>query len=135
MTQSGAAALSHRPAYTPRIILRFVAELRLPYTGSAEAEHAARYHSEWEELLSAFPGVRLRPFFERFEPEMLQSLERRAKAAGLSPGLHSHFAILVPELSHAVEIAKKVAGWSHVEFAYLEGGPIPPPLNPSNNPM
>jgi hypothetical protein len=119
-----------RRAHTSRIVVKFAPELRLSYSEAAEAEHADAYGHAWEALRSRFPGVTLRPFFVILDAATLENLEQRAAAAGAAPQLTSYFAIPVPHGADPAAIGQAVAAWPHVEFAYVEGGPVPPPNDP-----
>ena len=122
-------------AHTPRVVVKFAPTLRLSNSEAAEAEHAALYGPDWEVLRLKFPGVTLRPFFTTLDGATLERLEQRANAAGLSPRLTSYFAIVVAQQADADEVAKEISAWPHVELAYVEGHPVPPPVNASNDPL
>jgi hypothetical protein len=128
------AASKRRPT-AARIVVKFAPGVRLPHSEAAEAEHAAAYRQPWEALRSRFASVALRPFFQTLNAAALDDLERRAGAAGLVPRLGSYFAIIVPHGVDATAAAEVVATWSHVELAYVEGGPVPPPVNPTDDPL
>ncbi len=42
---------------------------------------------------------------------------------------------MVPRGTDPVAVAATVAAWPHVELAYVEGGPVPPPVNPADDPL
>jgi hypothetical protein len=116
-------------AHTRRVVVKFVPALQLPHSEAAEIEHASAHPHAWEALRSKFPGVTLRPLFTTLDVDTLERLEQRVVAAGTSPRLTSYFAIVVPEHADSAEIVQAVAAWPHVELAYVEGGPVPPPVN------
>ena len=120
-----------------RVIVKFVHGLQLPQTEAAEAQHAAAHGAAWQTLQSKFPGVTLKPFFTMIDAAKLESIERRAAAASIeSPQLASYFAIVVPRGVEATEVETEVAAWPHVEFAYVEGRPGPPPsVNAADDPL
>jgi len=120
-----------------RVIVKFVPGLQLPQTEAAEAQHAAGHGAAWQTLQAKFPGVTLQPFFTMIDAAKLESIERRAAAASIpSPQLASYFAILVPRGVAATEVETEVAAWPHVEFAYVEGRPGPPPsVNAADDPL
>ena len=121
------------PTYTPRVVVKFAPSLRLSQSEAAEAEHATAHPRPWKTLRSKFPGVTLRPLFTTLDVATLERLEQRAVAAGISPRLTSYFAIVVPDDADVTEIVKSVAAWPHVELAYFEGGPVPPPVNAADD--
>jgi subtilase family protein len=123
------------PRITPRVVVKFAPGLRLSLSEAAEAEHAATHGDLWKVLGLKFPGVTLRPFFTALDAATLERLEGRAFAAGARPRLTSYFAIVVPHHADPAEVAKEVATWSHVELAYVQGGPVPPPVNQSDDPL
>jgi hypothetical protein len=122
-------------AHTQRVVVKFAPSVRIPLSDAAEAAHAAAYRHAWEALRSAYPGVTLRPFFAGLDAGALEELDRRMTAAGGSARLTSYFAIVVPRDTDAGAVARAVAGWTHVEMAYVEGGPVPPPVFPSDDPL
>jgi subtilisin family serine protease len=103
--------------------------------GSGDSETA----KQWKELATRFPGAAFEPYFSTSESS-LRSLSR-GKAGGEDFGgddirLWSYVRINVPEGTDPAEIVKAVSGWSSVETAYVEAGPVPPPLvNSSDDPM
>jgi hypothetical protein len=114
------SAVSKRRPTAARIVVKFAASVSVSPSGAAEAEHAAAYCQPWEELLSRFAGVALRPFFAAINAAALDDLERRANAAGLAPRLGSYFAITIPHGVDATAVAELVSVWSHVELAITD---------------
>ena len=122
---------------TFRVIVKFGPNLQLPQTAAAEAQHAAAHGNAWSALRKKFPGVKLQPVFTMIDAAALDSIEQRAAAAGLpSPRLKSYFAITVPKKTKPSAVAAAVAAWPHVELAYIEDTPGPPPsVNAADDPL
>lgn len=120
-----------------RVIVKFVPGLKPPQTEAAEGQHAAAHAEAWQALLSKFPGLTLKPFFTMIDAAKLESIEHRAAAAAIAPPrLTSYFAIIVPRGIEATEVATEVSAWPHVELAYVEGTPGPPPaVNAADDPL
>lgn len=120
-----------------RVIVKFVPGLKPLQTEVAEEQHAAAHAEAWQALLSKFPGLTLKPFFTMIDAAKLESIEHRAAAAAIAPPrLTSYFAIIVPRGIEATEVATEVSAWTHVELAYVEGTPGPPPaVNAADDPL
>ena len=121
--------------YPRRVVVKFRPEMRLTFSPAAEAEHAQARRDDWDALQARYPGVRLRPYFGTVAPATLQSLEAAAPSGTTDRPLTSYFGIDVPAGADAAALAETVARWGHVEIAYLEGGPTPPPVSPENDPL
>jgi hypothetical protein len=123
------------PVHTRRIVVKFAPGGPLAHNETGASQNATAHDASWQDLSTNFPGVCLRPLFERLETAVLEKLEERAIAAGLDPRLTAYFAIVVPHDIDATDVVKAIAKWPHVELAYLESGPVPPPVNPGDDPM
>ena len=108
--------------YKRRVVVKFRPDVRLTYSTAAHAEIAARAQREWSALTSAHPGVTLVPY--------LSTLRESA----LPPGFSQYFAIECPAGVAPETVARTVAAWPNVETAYVEAGPTPPPVSPSDDP-
>src|SRR5215216_6597608 len=105
------------PIHMRRIVVKFAAGGPLAHSETGASENATIHDAAWQRLSTNFPGVCLRPFFERLETAVLENLEQRAIAAGLAPRLTAYFAIVVPDDIDAAEVVKAVAEWPHVQLA------------------
>jgi hypothetical protein len=128
------AASKMRPN-TARVVVTFAPSIRLSHSVAAEAEHAAVHGQAWQDLRARFSGIMLRPVFTSLDAAALQQIEARAVRAGIVPRLTSYFAIVVPQGTDPVGVADAVTEWPHVECAYVEGGPVPPPVKPADDPL
>lgn len=125
------------PDFKPRVVVKFRPDVRLPYTSAATGELAKQAGPGWSELTAAFPGVALTPYFATIAEPTLQELAKRApraESAGTPAQFTSYYAVECPRGIEPEQVAKAIGAWPNVEVAYVEGGPTPPPLNPSDDP-
>ena len=123
--------------YKCRVVVKFKPDIQLPYSGAINEVLEQRLGSAWVELNSRFHGLRLAPYFSTIEEGQLRQF-----ALGEAPGTTAksqtsflqYYAIECPEGVEAKAIADELRSWPTVETAYVEGGPTPPPLNPSDDP-
>ena len=123
--------------HTRRVVVKFRPETRLPYSRAAGEELARSSAPQWSELTAAHPGISLVPYFETMQEDTLRSLSEqsaKAKGATAAPNFTSYYAIECPPGVDPESVARSVAAWPNVETAYVEGGPTPPPVNPSDDP-
>ena len=119
-----------------RVVIKFKPDVQLPYSRAAEGE-LSKYGVEWSELIASFQGIALVPYFSTTEESSLLELMRRptqAEAAVVPPNFRLYYAIECPREVDPEQVLKAVSRWPQVEIAYVEGGPIPPPINPSDDP-
>lgn len=120
-----------------RIVVKFRPDVRLPYSSAAEGELARQTGTRWSDLSQNFKGIKFVPYFSTMESPALEAQIKRApriEKAGVSPNFFSYYAIEYPQGVNPEYVFKTVAEWPNVELAYVEGGPVPPPLNPSDDP-
>lgn len=131
------AAPPPRPALR-KVVVKFKAGHGLPYSLAAEDEYARRQPREWQALRAQFPGVRLRPHFQSTNESTLRALEAGAArlfAAKGGPKLSAYYTVEVPEGRDPEAVARMISTWPDVEFARVESGPVPPPLDPDDDPL
>ncbi|HET9832723.1 MAG TPA: S8 family peptidase [Vicinamibacterales bacterium] len=109
--------------YKRRVVIKFRPNVRLTYSAAAHAEIATAARREWAELTAAHPGIALVPYFSSLPESTLRG-----------PGFTQYFAIECPPGVEPETVARAVASWPNVETAYVEAGPTPPPVNPSDDP-
>jgi len=121
-----------------RVVVKFRPDTRLPYSQDAEAEFARQNRREWTELTSRFQGVRLSPYFSTVEESTLREfLSRTPRVQGVRSNANnfiSYYVVHVPSSASLERVAEMIAQWPSVETAYVEAGPVPPPLDPSDDP-
>ena len=121
----------------PRVVVKFHDHVQLPYNRTAAAQLGRIEGAAWDRLAAKYKGIALVPLFASQTPEQIRSLTERAGATDRSyrpPNLLAYFAIQVPAGADAAEIAKTVSQWSSVAQAYVEPGPVPPPVTPADDP-
>ncbi len=120
-----------------RVVVKFRPDTRLPYSQDAEAELVRREGGAWSALITAFPGISLSPYFSTIAASTLGELVARVprvEGAPLPANFTSYYAIDYPSGTNPERIAEMIAQWPSVETAYVEAGPVPPPLVPSDDP-
>lgn len=123
-------------SYVRRVVVKFRPGVALPYSMMAQEELARRQPQQWEALQRQFGGVRLMPLFLHAGENAVRSLERAAAQGGESGAvLSSYFAVEVPDGQDADAVARAIMAWPDVEYARVEGGPAPPPLDPDDDPL
>lgn len=118
-----------------RVVVKVRPEIRA--AGAGAEELAERAGGEWASLTRTFPGVRLQPYFGAEAGHLVRDLQSRARSAAgreKAARLASYLSIECPAGADPEAIARVVASWPGVESAYVEGGPTPPPVNPSDDP-
>ena len=119
-----------------RVVVKFKPDHGLPYSLAAEQENARRRPKEWQNLTAQFRGVRLKPLFEHAGESAVRQLEvAGAKGGARDSKLTAYYAVEVPTGQDPEAIAKVIAAWPDVEFARVESGPVPPPLDPDDDPL
>jgi hypothetical protein len=124
------------PDFKRRVVVKFRPDVRLTYSAAAHSELAAAVPREWAELTAAHPGVTVVPYFSTLSESTLREISgQAAQARTAAPaGFTQYFAIECPPGVEPEAVARSVAAWSNVDTAYVEGGPTPPPVNPSDDP-
>jgi hypothetical protein len=122
--------------YKRRVVVKFHPDVRLSYTTEAQSQFAATSAREWTALSVAHPGIALVPYFSTLPEHTLRSLAsaRAPQPAAVPPSFTQYFAIECPAEVDPESVAATVASWPNVEFAYVEAGPTPPPVNPVDDP-
>ena len=122
--------------YKRRVVVKFRPDVRLPYTTDAQTQFANTAPREWTELTAAHPGIALVPYFSTLPEHTLRSLSQppASQRAAVPPSFTQYFAIECPAGVDPEAVARAVASWPSVDTAYVEAGPTPPPVNPSDDP-
>lgn len=125
------------PDFKRRVVVKFRSDIQLPYSTAAAGELAKLAGREWSDLTTTYPGLTLIPYFSTTEESTLRGLMQRSprvESAPLPPNFTLYYAIECPGGVEPENVARAVGTWPSVETAYVEGGPTPPPLNPSDDP-
>lgn len=119
----------------PRVVVKFRPELKLPYSSKAQATIADHEGRRWARLRAKIPGLRLRPYFSTIGQSKIRAMSSRATAAApVNANFQSYFVVECPSAESAGRAAAAIAEWPTVETAYVEAGPVPPPVNPTDDP-
>lgn len=121
--------------FEPRVVVKFRSDDQRSYSQNAPDEMINQSGQRWNNLTNQFSGIELEPYFSTIDEPTLRSLQsRQVERAPVPPNFMSYYAIRCPRGTEPAQIANEVATWPNVETAYVEGGPTPPPLNPSDDP-
>ena len=104
--------------------------------GDEAAVAARRLGGEWARVLDRFEGVRLRPYLEDMVVPAWQDRSVRGEPGSPLPGdeLRPYFVVEMPPGEQAEALAAELRELPGVETAYVEAGPVPPPVNPADDP-
>lgn len=132
--QIPAPKVSRRKAKA-RVVVKFRPQIKLPYSSKAQAAIADREGRKWARLEAENPGIRLKPYFSTIGQSRIHALKKREGAPPPADAdLESYFVIECPNAQSAGRAAVEIAEWPNVETAYVEAGPVPPPVNPADDP-
>jgi hypothetical protein len=122
--------------YKRRVVVKFRPDVRLPYTTDAQTQLANTAPREWTQLTASHPGIALVPYFSTLPEHILRSLSQPpgTQPVAVPPSFTQYFAIECPAGVDPEAVARTVASWPSVDTAYVEAGPTPPPVNPSDDP-
>lgn len=124
------------PNYKRRVVVKFQANAQSSFSAdlSKLTKSAGR---EWNGLTKKFPGIKLARYFSTLDEPSLGALTQRSANTDQQTTVANfslYYAIECPDGVEPEELARSVSAWPNVEIAYVEGGPVPPPLNPSDDP-
>lgn len=119
----------------PRVVVKFRPELKLPYSSRAHAKITDREARRWARLEAENPGLRLKPYFSTIGQSKIRALSIRASEnTHHNANFDSYFVIECSSDQSAARAAAEIAQWPTVDTAYVEAGPVPPPVNPIDDP-
>lgn len=122
------------PNFTRRVVIKIRAQNELSYSDVAGPEFARQAGNAWNEFLASYPSVTITPYFSTIPEATLRNMMQRKTP---SAAFTSYFSVDCPDCpdgTDAQAMAKRIAALPHVELAYAEALPAPPPLNPSDDP-
>jgi hypothetical protein len=125
------------PDFKHRIVVKFKPDVQLPYSSAAEDEFTKQTGTIWSDLSQSIKGIALVPYFSTMAEAVLERLMKRpprGEKAVVPVNFRSYYAIECAPGVDPQQVASAVAKWPNVEIAYVEGGPVPPPLNPDDDP-
>jgi len=115
------------PRVTERVVVKLNVAAAAPPPGGEEA-----VSTMWRDLEQQFPGVRIGPYFSGGGSEAVAGGPAPA-AAGAELG-NRYVSVDVPPEHPAERVATELRQRPSVETAYREGGPVPPPVSPDDEP-
>jgi len=121
-----------------RVAVKFAADagmVELEPGGEARAA-ARRLGGDWARVLDRFENARLRPYLEDVQlPEWQdRSLRDNLDAPLPAEELRPYFVAELAPGEQAEALAAELRELPGVETAYVEAGPVPPPVNPTDDP-
>lgn len=124
------------PHYKRRVVVKFKPDPQAAPTADVSLMIKAA-DGEWNGLSKQFPGIKLGRYFSTLDESSLETLTQRTATTNQQatpPSFNLYYAIECPDGVEPEALSKSVSAWPNVEIAYVEGGPVPPPLNPSDDP-
>jgi hypothetical protein len=121
-----------------RVVVKFKSHVTLPYSSEAVSQMDAPLLSAWRDLATAHPGIELVPYFASFGEVSLRNLAQRTARAATAPTsaqFAQYYAVRSASGVDAEAIVRTIAQWPTVELVYVEAGPVPPPVNPADDPL
>jgi serine protease len=117
--------------YTPRVVVKFIDELQIPYETDDAVEdffHMGQI-GPWLELKTQFPGITIGRLFTSVAPERIVKFV--TETAHQNPDYHppnflTYFAVNCPTTVNRKKLVKVLLNkqhWPHVQNAYVQGGP------------
>jgi hypothetical protein len=120
------SAVIRNPA---RVVIRFVAGIRLSDGPNASEEVEERGLGPWRQLTQEFPGLQLSPVFTEPQNEGLQALIRSGTEIDPSyqpADFGTFYYVDAPPETDLVALVKALLTWSSVAEAYIDqAGPDP----------
>lgn len=123
--------------YPTRIVLKFDDGLSLPYEVGAERALKGEMLAAWKQIAKQFPGITLRPLYDDQDTKNLLMLVERARENDpnyKAPDFLTYFVIQMPAGFDGSELAKLLSAMPGVQTAYVDAGPVEPPINAANDP-
>jgi hypothetical protein len=121
-----------------RVVVKFRPVVRMPYSSDADERLGEHLGNAWAGLKATYPGIRLDPYFSTLSESTLRnSTQRKTRVEGapLPANFTQYYGIECPPGVEPEVIARAISSLPAVEIAYVEAGPVPPPLNPADDPL
>jgi serine protease len=130
-----------KPARTNAYRRRVIVKLQDHVRTLADARHLAADDvggdELWTRLVERYPGARVEPLFISLPSDELQELVTRAveRDPTYEPtNFAGYVAVEPPPDVRPEQIVSELQAWEAVEHAYVEGGPVQPPVNAVDDP-
>lgn len=124
------------PDFKRRVVVKFKPNAQFS-SSTNQSKLTKLSGQDWAKLTETVAGLKLDRYFSTLDESTFGTpIQKSGKANHISTPANFglYYAIECPIGVEPEEIAKAVSAWKDVEIAYVEGGPIPPPLNPSDDP-
>jgi hypothetical protein len=128
-----------RPAFRPRVIVKFHDWVAVPYEDGAEEHIAERFgQGVWDKFEAEYGRLTLTRLITAVPPGRLQEIVEQAAEHDKSYRPHNFFTwftIDTPDGLRSEDFARILMGWEIVETAYSDAPPIDPfPVTPGDDP-
>ena len=136
---ANAGVSAQAPAVHPRIVIKFVDSVKLPYEKGAEHSLPEVALNDWRKLAAVTPGITLEPVFTSISPERLKGLIQTAQRRSPNYRPVNFFAFFALAERPGMDLTatlRQIRSWPMVDNAYIDRGPTTPPaVNAANDPL
>jgi subtilase family protein len=125
-----------RIPYRRRVVLKVHDHVGAPPAASEKAV-GPEIAAVLARVQERYPGAKVEPLFSSVSSEELRKLTETAVERDPTyepPNLSAYAALELPLEAQADSVAKEIASWDAIELAYVEGGPVQPPVNAVDDP-
>jgi hypothetical protein len=130
-TSSRRGAANGQP-YRRRVVVKLQDYVRAGYTAAGEDPGGIR-----QRVAERYPGAKTEPLLTSVSADELRQLASTAAERDEQyqpPDFSAYIAIDLPIDVQPEAVARELASWDAVELAYVEGGPVQPPVNATDDP-
>lgn len=123
--------------YPVRIVVKFDDRVQLPQAEGAERLLEGELREGWARISERYPTATLRPLYGGEDAEALRKLTAMASENDPSyqaPNFPNYFVVQMSPGFEGESLAKMLSALPGVETAYVEGGPVDPPVTPTDDP-
>jgi len=116
------------------VVVKLKEEVARPAPADRVAPYAESAIGEpWTDLRAQFPGLTIRPYFEAEDDVQAFGVNAERVMASGSIEATRYLAVDCPADVNPLHVASRLRESPVVQVAYPEGGPTPPPVNPSDD--
>lgn len=127
-----------RPFFRPRVVVKFVDWIAVPYVDGAEKNIGERYgFGPWRQIVAEHGAITLTRLYTSLPAERIQKLVEGAVQRDETykrPNLLTWFTVDCPEGLRPEELAKRLQAWDVVEKAYPDAPAADPVVTPADDP-
>lgn len=123
--------------YPVRIVVKFDDRIQLPQAEGAERMLEGELREGWARISEQYPKATLQPLYGGEDAEALRKLAAMASENDPSyqaPNFSNYFVVQMSPGFDGESLVKMLSAMPGVETAYVEGGPVDPPVTPTDDP-